>query len=243
MKEIIFGREFGFGDHFLLNGLVNYFSSKFDILYLPVYETSMKTIQCLYSENTKIKLLPITDKIVHWETPNTLDRYIESFDVPFLKPDLWNYRPTNMLWYHWWYEQFNLSYEYKYKYFALPENKNGVDFYKKHAPKQPYRFIHDGSSSCEKYPLDLSSYDKNLIDVRADQTLTDNMLDWVPIIMNAQEVHVTHSAFYHITDNLRDKIKSKIYYHDIRKSNDPLDQQDILKYNPKWTIIDYQENI
>ena len=60
--EIILHHHLGLGDHITCNGLVNYLSEEFKTIYLPVKEKNFKTINYLYQDNPKIKLLKLLNK-------------------------------------------------------------------------------------------------------------------------------------------------------------------------------------
>ena len=61
-NQFVLHHHLGLGDHIICNGLVNYISRDFELIYLPVKEKNFKNIEYLYKENSVISLFQIEDE-------------------------------------------------------------------------------------------------------------------------------------------------------------------------------------
>jgi hypothetical protein len=244
VNELLLVHQLGLGDSFICSGLVNYFCEKFtniDKIYLPSYtiqpHESFDSLKCLYSENPKIQILPVSEFVMHWEDKDRFDRYFENFDIPVLEVDHCRRRPKDVWWYHWFYEQFSVPLDVRYKYFKLPKNiPNAENIYNQVVPHgKPYRLIHDSSSHSSRY--DLRFTDRELENVYIRPGITKNLLDWMKVIENAEEIHVPTSSVFCLIDSL--ELDADLYYHDIRPGNDRILYNTLLDRKKPWKIIDY----
>ena len=58
-EEFVLHHHLGLGDTIICNGLVNFLSTKYSKIYLPVKENLFNTVQFLYSENKNLSLFKI----------------------------------------------------------------------------------------------------------------------------------------------------------------------------------------
>lgn len=241
MTEVFLVHQMGLGEFFLCNGLVNYISQFYDKLYLPMPSNISKaTVECLYSESRRVKPVQYGTDVVCM-----LDQYFECLTIPLLVVDCWHYKPPNSMWYKWYYEQFDIPYNYRYEYFSLPKNIPNADkIYDSVVPKnKKYRVVHNGHSGIDSYPLELNSWKNNheIETVFLDPKITDNLLDWIKIFKNAEEIHVTPSSAFCLVDSIRDLVTPDIFFHDMRATHTPIDYDDLIKNN--WKIINYDYKV
>ena len=242
MTEVFLLHQMGLGEFFLCNGLVNYISLFYDKLYLPMPSNiSKSTVECLYSESSRVKPVQYGTDVVCM-----LDQYFECLTIPQLVVDCWYHKPPNSIWYKWYYEQFDIPYNYRYEYFSLPKNIPNADMvYDSVVPKnKKYRVVHNSHSGIGGYPLELNSFqnDSNKLEtIFLDPTITDNLLDWIKIFKNAEEIHVTPSSAFCLVDSIRDLVTPNIFFHDMRLTNTPIHYDDLIKN--KWKIINYDYKV
>jgi hypothetical protein len=194
-------------------------------------KNKLETVRCLYQDNTKVKL-------IEWKEIDSItnEGYLERFSCPVVEVNAWKYRPLpNIGWYRYYYEQFNTPYKYRYEYFKLPKNiDGGARLYDMFGSK-PYRVIHNATSEL-RYELEINNY-SDLANVYITPEWTSNLLDWTPLLLNAQEIHVTHSSVYNLVDSLDKQITAKKYFHDVRLTNAPIEYEDLVAQN--WQIVRY----
>ena len=243
--EILVAHNLGLGDHFICNGLVNYLSQYYKV-FLPVYHTShhsnLETIDSLYSDNPNVSLVQLTDHnpaISIWHDPDSLPRYFENLCIPTIDVEMFKYKPSNIAWYRYFYEQFDLPYNFRYKYFSLPkviplEN----ELYNTIVTNSDYKVIHNNSSANTCYPMNFEM-SPNLEEIYVTESVTKNLLNWTKILKNAKEIHVADSSVFCLVDSIKDECKGDLYFHDIRSSSSPqyhcdLHQWNIIKYETKF---------
>lgn len=240
MNELIIAHNLGLGDHFICNGLINYFSLFYEKIFLPVYNlpnnSNIETVKSLYKDNTKVSLLPINHEVSIWHDPDILYKYTEHLCLQTIDVELFKYKPSTIAWYRYFYEQFGIPYYYRYKYFCLPKTiEESEKLYHRHIPDgQKYRVIHDNSSVSGYYPLMINKND-SLLTIKIDRSLTDNLLNWVDILKNADEIHVVDSSVFCLVDSIKKECRGDLYFHDIRWSGSPQYHEDLIS----WNIIKY----
>ena len=238
--EILLVHQTGLGEYFLCNGLVNYFSKFYNKIYLPIPNKVMaSTVGSLYSENKKIEL-------IQYDVGAAIDRYFECLNIPMVVVDCWNHRPHDAIWYKYYYEQFDVPYSYRYKYFYLPISQNEDHVYDLVVQKKKkYRVVHDGYSGVSNYPIDLTSWRSHdytdMETIYLDPRITDNLLDWVKIFKNAEEIHVTPSSAFCLIDGIRSHVTPNLFFHDMRATVAPVFHDDLKKN--KWRIIEYANKL
>lgn len=236
MKEVIFVNQLGLGDYFITNGLVNHFCSRFDQIFIPVKPNMFDTVNCLYSQNSKVTPI-ITNGIA--ETPETM---FECYGVPILDADVYMHRPRTARWYRWYYEQFGIDYSVRFSHFHLPQkipNTREV-FQTAVGTNNRYKLLHDMPSTGQQvtfsYP---DTSDPTLPIVRIDTSLTSNLLAWISVIQHAIEIHVMDSSVWNLVHSMGNSISAKVFYHCNRPSNFTYEPWDIRLFTPKTQIVRY----
>lgn len=235
MKEVIVAHQLGLGDYFICNGLVNYFSEIYDQVFVPVKPHNWPTVSCLYQDNPKVKLLKI-DGI-----SETVENSLDCFGIPIIEADVYMHRPTSARWYRWYYEQFGLPYEYRFSKFQLPQSIPDVDtvYDLVVGDSTPYRLVHDEPSIGGRVPLkwvDESAHEVRI--VKVSHNVTSNLLSWIRVIENAQEIHLIDSSVFNFIHSVGELLShKKIYYHTTRNSQFTYEQSDIQKYTPWIKVV------
>ena len=251
--DIIFHHHLGLGDHFICNGMVNYFSEMLNCnIHLPCREKYYKTVSSLYSMSPNINVMPM--KMTRSGAPYDLGvkevnelsveknwRIIRvgfhgNFYYTTIYPD---YPLCAINVDRQFYEQCNIPFSIRYKKVKIPSLESSKKMYKSIiSDKEEYILIHRNSSATSKYPINLNSNIK-IVDVTPD--LTDNLLDYVDLIINAKEIHCVNSSFFCLVDSLFSKTKAKLVYHNIRKN--VIFQVNSWYNDNRWQFIDYPTKV
>ena len=177
MKSFILYHHLGLGDHIICNGLVNFLSYKYEKIYLPVNINLMNQIEYLYSQNSKIKLLPLNLKKNN-ET-DLVNDYSKKLNLEILKVGFESRVNQKLPFYKSFYNQLGLRYNISYKYFFCPSNSQKEDELYCHLTslfkieKNDYILVHDEASN-EKCELEIDS-DKDVISLSSEYDIFNNI--------------------------------------------------------------------
>ena len=229
--EFVLHHHLGLGDTIICNGLVNFLSTKYSKIYLPVKENLFSTVQFLYSENKKLSLFKISNE----SREEDIDEFASSKNLKILRVGYQNVKdqPFNLA----FYKQLGLPYRYSKKYFNIPSDINKEILLKEHLinfynvnPKS-YSIIHNEY----QFPggkFDLKLTDKeNAIYVSKESDLFMNLFLYKGLIESAQTIHCINSSFLHLVERVNKR--AKLYYHNLRKNN--------LHLSNKWTYVEYDD--
>ena len=221
-NKIILHHHLGLGDHFICNGLVHKLSEKNNID-LICKRSYYKTVRHLYEDYDYINVVPVDNEntdVVNYVKKSNL-KYIK---VGFGNTDYNNFEKS-------FYRQLDFDPELEYSNFKLPNNLSSskllfykfMNRYTLRPYKFEYNFVHDKSSANhfnllyeDGSPVSLSSR----LNFYVEKSDTDNILDYVDLILNANEVHVINSGLNNLVFQLiyKDMLDvKKVYYHDARK--------------------------
>lgn len=220
MSKIILHHHLGMGDHFVCNGLVNYLSQKYDLIYLACKKSNFNTINFLYSDNHKVEVFSIKDS-EHLEV-----KYFSEFmSVPVLRVGF-EYCNRNE-WNTSFYSQLGIDFSVRYEMFHIPDNvPNEKDIYDLFS-KEKYCLVHRESSESE-YNLKIDT-DLPIVEIQKSTDPYGNLLNYRKLIQNATEIHCVNSSIFHLVDSI--KTDANLIYHDIRKRD--------FKILNKWRIVEY----
>ena len=150
-----------------------------------------------------------------------------------------------MLWDVQTYANYEIPYEYKYKNFRLPKYIHGAEeLYKQLSNDKPYVLVHRRSFRySDGFPINIDNFRKanNLPNIRIieiTEGITDNMMQFVPLIERAEEIHVVASSFHCLVDCMYNKTNGKLFFHDIRA--DAIMKINSAENNNCWTIVKYE---
>ena len=222
MNEIILYHHLGLGDHFICNGLVNKLSEKYDKIYIPCKQHYFESVYCLYSENFKVEVFPILNEpydVYKYSNDNNLNVML----VGFLDFCANTFEQS-------FYKSVDLDYSVRYNHFKLPKHiENSKSLYDKLVKTIPYCVIHENSSD-KDFTLDINS-DLEKIYIKFGQT--SNILDYIEILKNAEEIHCVGSSIYALVDSI--DVKAKLYYHNNRLSG----TNEELSLTDRWNKVEY----
>lgn len=137
--------------------------------------------------------------------------------------------PMNM------YNYLDQPYINRYLRHVYPELPCGL--YNKIKPKNKYIVVHNKSRFCSNYKLRIDSDYEQLV---ISEGITDNLFEWLPLILEAEELHCACSAVYNMVDNLaRTDIKPKLFYHRIKQHTGTVVNTD--ENFRKWNIVEYSK--
>jgi hypothetical protein len=218
---MIIHHHLGLGDHFVCNGLVN-FIAKYseETIDLICKKNNYPTVNYLYSENDKVNVIPIECNTNELQEVN---KYGVSHNKTILRIGFQYCDPNN--WDKSFYKQVGIDFIERYSFFKLPRSKpSGL----LNIPDYRYIFIHNQSSD-GTFDLNITS---NLPRISVKKEDTKNLLCYIDLIQNAEEIHCINSSLFHLIDSLPN-ITNHLYYHNIRKH--PCNFQ----ISHKWSTIQY----
>jgi hypothetical protein len=215
---MIIHHHLGLGDHFVCNGLVNYFCKleKIDLICKKHNEPTVKT---LYQDNNNVTVIPISAQNELSESYNySVSTNQKILRIGFDKCDINNWDRS-------FYSQVSLDFVERYRLFKLPRKlPTQIE-----TPQDPFMFIHSESSD-GSYKLNINSSINNRFYVK--KTDTDNLLGYLRLITMAEEIHCINSSLFHLIDSIP-TITNKLYYHNIRY------HPYTFEISNKWSIINY----
>lgn len=116
------------------------------------------------------------------------------------------------------YAQHQVPFSARWDLAKSPAGLNSESLFQKLNPNNlPFILVCVKDSSGENYDLEVSNPSKCLvIQVCA---ATNNIFDWVDLVLGAQEIHTVDTGFIHFVENTLDPdTEKKLYFHRIRKS-------------------------
>lgn len=135
------------------------------------------------------------------------------------------------------YNLLDVPYSHRYSHYKYP--KLSYKLYNQIKPKGKYIVVHNKSRWCSNYNLSIDSPYEQLI---ISEGITDNLLEWLPLILEAEEVHCACSAVYNMVDNIAlTQIKPKLFYHKIKQHINVVVNTEYN--NHAWNIVYYPEDV
>lgn len=175
--------------------------------------------------------------------PNDIESYARTNGIPIMPVGFNNLGINNTVWYKSFYSQYDIPYDFRYEKFHLPKDQSQSRVFNMLNIHEPYALVHDTSGANEiGYPIRLvvPDYIKRIIKI--DNHTSTNLLDWLEVIKNAEEVHVVPSSVFCLVDSIATSLKARLYYHDIRLHTGIL-ASDILRQNTNWKVIKYDQQL
>jgi hypothetical protein len=75
--------------------------------------------------------------------------------------------------------------------------------------------------------------------IEIEEGITDNMMHYVKLIQNAQEIHVVPSSFHCLVDSI--DTNAKLFFHDLREKTSMFINS---SWNTKqWTVVNYNQRL
>ena len=177
----------GVGDLILINGLVRSLANHYDRIRIPVRERNLVSIAWMYSDLENVYVEPLKHEdsmecyrevgepvvgLGFYANDDTFDR--SKFDQEF-------------------YRQAGVPFQHRWDAFYVPQPEV-LDLVER---ETPYAFMHED--------VDRGfAIDKNRLPefTRYTPGMSDNIFSFMPLIENATEIHVIHSAFLALADSL-----------------------------------------
>ena len=263
--NIILHSHTGLGDQFVISGLVrSFFVNRYKKIYIATspLKTNLPTLSKLYEDLPQIEFVDVEmgDDVGHthvynlslqldcpifklgfkwmWhhntniKFPGDMNRYIQGknsiFDdkLEYIWPDPEYSYPKKF------YSYLDQPYKNRYKYFKLPTISDKL--YNKLYTGEKYVLIHNSASDWIHTHLEIpTEYKKIYV-----EPISDNLLDWVPLIENAEEIHCVDSSVFHLVDNMSHSLRAKLFYHDSRR-NGATGNPNYTENNNVWNIVKY----
>lgn len=220
LYNMIIHHHLGLGDHFVCNGLVNYLSRKQSV-HLICKQHNKPTVSSLYSENDNVTIIPIQGNNELLESYN----YSQQNKLPILYVGFNKCDPQN--WDQSFYKQLNINFLERYRFFKLPRKLPPQIS----IPNEKFIFVHNTSSDGQ-FVLNIESPLHQFIASKNDG---NNLLSYIQIIQEAEEIHCINSSLFHLIDSLP-CVTNKLYYHNVRPH--PCNFQ--ISY--KWEIVNNYDN-
>ena len=221
------------GDAFALNGLVHYYGDMTDELHICMPSEFIPTIKTLYQDHPHIKVATIefSESEEEYIKANSLSRIKKPIVNHYLVDD--TYIPV------WWdvqnYDFYNVPYSVRYSHFRLPNQIEGSEeLYQKLAgDREPYILVHrysyryrDGFNiNIPDFRRSLGLPERKIIEIQ--EGVTNNMMHYIKLIQNAEEIHCVASAVFNLVDNMHANLRSNLFFHDIRKNS-------MMRVNSSW---------
>jgi len=244
--RLFFAGMSALGDSFVMNGIVNYFADRCYELHVPCWDKYYDTTRCLYKDSDNIKVIPfaVVPEVLSLEqdyvTKNGLSRVLR---IDLIPSKIKNFS-LNAMWDLQLYAAYELPFHLRYTNFRLPKNVEGSDeLFQKLSLNQPYVLVHSNTGDHPHgMPINIQGFRQgnnfpniNIIEVNPD--ITNNMMQYIKLIENAEEIHCVPSSFYCLVDSV--STRAKLFYHDCREKtamavNSPWN-------NHKWNIVNYVE--
>jgi hypothetical protein len=128
----------------------------------------------------------------------------------------------------------------------LPKHIEGSDeLYNELSGGEPYILIHRFSNDFPAgAPVNISAFraagnlpDYKIIEIR--DGITDNMMQYVKLIENAQEIHCIPSSFHCLVDSV--PTRARLFFHDIREKTSMAVNS--AWNDNKWIMVHYPERL
>ena len=144
------------------------------------------------------------------------------------------------------YANYGFSFDLRYSNFRLPKHIAGSDeLYDQLSGGEPYILVHRYTGDApEGIPFDLTLFREtsNLPPIKVieiKEGITDDMMQYVKLIQNAQEIHVVGSSFHCLVDSI--KTPARLFFHDARERTSMLLNS---PWNDKiWKVIGYNHKL
>lgn len=271
-ENIILHSHTGLGDQFVISGLVrSFFVNRYKKIYLATspLKTNLPTLSHLYEDLPQIEFVDVEmgDDVGHtcvynlslkldcpifklgfkwmWHRntnirfPGDMSRYIQGKNsvfndkLEYIWPDPEYSYPKKF------YTYLDQPYENRYKYFRLPTMRDSSkQLYNKLYPNKKYILIHNSASDWTHTQLSIpTEYEKIYV-----EPVTNNLLDWIPLIKNAEEIHCVDSSVFHLVDNMSHGLRAKLFYHDARNLG-ATGNPNYPENNNVWNVVKYAEKL
>jgi len=245
--RLFFIGPLGLGDTFVHSGIAHWFGDRCVELHLPCWPILYDTVSCLYQDHPHIKVVPLKHYDLgenQYVYENRLSRVLAT---DFARTEI-DGVPLAPLWDVQIYANYGLPFSLRYDNFRFPKTIEGSqDLYEKLSSGQPYILIHRASSQYPGgIPINIEEFRRqnNLPDIKiieVKEGITTNMMQFVDLIRNAQEIHCVASSFHCLVDSMHNQTDAQLFFHDIRKN--AIMKVNSQDNNRRWTVVNYTRKI
>lgn len=215
MKYIL--QHLGLGDHIMCNGLVRYYSKLNDSVHLFCKHNNVADVEYMFRDDSKIHIIPVSSDDDAWQKINSDINIKQNLVVvghggtPEKNiQDVYHYLNQGKRIDRTFYEMAEVPFEKKVTDFFFQRNYENEKqlIFQLNPNNSPYIFIHDDPS--RGYHMDMNKVRKDLYIIRPVQGF--NLLDYIGILENAEEIHVMESSFQVLIDSQVFK-KPRLFLH------------------------------
>jgi hypothetical protein len=240
--RLFFMGPMSLGDSFVLCGMVNHYADRCNELHVPVEPRFYKTIKTLYQDHPNIIVIPMP---ADWTSENVYvdeNRLSRILRISLVHSKIKNFDIIPM-WDVQLYSNYELSFGLRYSNFRLPKFIEGADELHSQLADEPYIIVHRFSNDfANGAPIDIPTFraasnlpDYKIIEVR--EGITDNMMQYVKLIENAEEIHCIPSSFHCLVDSV--PTKARLFFHDIREKTSM--SVNSAWNDSKWIMVNYTQ--
>ena len=246
--EMVFTPISSLGDSIVTSPIERHFSKLCRRLHVPVSSALLPTVTDLYREDAAIVVTQYQNEI-------QLQQYIQQHRLSKIEgPPIFTvpceHTFSCILWDEQWYTHYEIPFGFRYSGFNLPTSSaSSQDLYQTLVTNPRYILTHTQWSNHHNVPIDMHSWRQGsgldsldhfqIIDLNA--ALSNNLLDFVDLILNAEEIHCVPSCVFCLVDSIVNKTQARLFYHDIRKNT-------VMRVNNRWNhhrwcIINYTNKL
>lgn len=243
--RLFFAGPMKMGDYFAANGIIHHYADRCDELHLPVWPHIVETVKTLHKDWPNIKVVSLCagdSGENQYVAENRLSR-INRVPMHFIEI---NGAHAAAFWDHQMYQFYELPFHMRYTNFRLPKHIQGSrELYQRLSGGEPYGLLHckgGDHNNLLQFNIDLDTFrkangfpDLKFIEVTPD--ITNDMMQYVDLIRNAQEIHCVPSSFFCMVDSLYNQTNAILFYHDVRAET--VMQINSQWNNNRWNIVKY----
>jgi hypothetical protein len=235
MEKLLVATRGGLGDQIICNGIVNHWSETHHVI-LPVRKDFIPSMQCLYMDNPNVEIIECYYLQLGPGHEQEMMEKSQHYNARYISLGTMGVNET--VYQESMYEHAGLPFEYRYSKFRFPsevKNRQGLNNLLAEYAKEPYSLVHRwGSSGPANFHLHVITHP--IIEVVAH---TNNIFDWIDLILNATEIHCLPSSFFHLVDSILPQVKAKLFYHHARRhtSMNPFNEFN----HGRWQWVHYDQ--
>ena len=242
--KLFFIGPMSLGDSFVTSGIANYYGDRCSELHYPTLPKYFKTLKTLFQDHPNITVIQLNgpdmenDYVSHHRLSRIMRTGFETHNIKnFEIVPMWDVQL---------YANYGLSFDLRYTNFRLPKNINGSDeLYQTLSGGEPYILVHRYTGHHPHgLPMNVPAFREanGLLPIKIieiEEGITDNMMHYVKLIQNAQEIHVVPSSFHCLVDSI--DTNAKLFFHDLREKTSMFINS---SWNTKqWTVVNYNQRL
>lgn len=228
------------GDAFVINALVHKWAAQAHEVHLPTLPQYVVTVQCLYAQTPNVKVVPYLGAdhetnyirehelhVINFRTLYEMQKLpLKHHDQPVQVPVNWDRQI---------YEYFDVPFSQRYAGFQLPDHIPDTQLlYDKLNPThEPFVLWHGASHTMTQTPqIDLIAWrshigakPRRIIPIETGHTV--NLLSYMKLIEQAEEIHCIPSAFHCLVDSVVRRTQAELFFHDVKATT-------LMQVNSRW---------